>query len=71
MCVEKVNKIMEKTNLCIPVSIFKESRLTPFELIVWYLKDTKKLSYAEIGRLLNRDERNIWTVYQRAKKKVE
>jgi DNA-directed RNA polymerase specialized sigma24 family protein len=60
---------MDKT--CIPVSIFKESRLTPFELIVRYLKDTKKLSYAEIGRLLNRDDRNIWTVYQRAKKKVE
>jgi DNA-directed RNA polymerase specialized sigma24 family protein len=36
-----------------------------------YTLDTKKLSYAEIGRLLNRDERNIWTVYQRAKKKVE
>lgn len=69
MCVEKVNRIMDKT--CIPVSIFKESRLTPFELIVRYLKDTKKLSYAEIGRLLNRDDRNIWTVYQRAKKKVE
>lgn len=62
---------MEKNNLSIPVSIFKELRLTPFELIVWYLKDTKKLSYADIGRLLNRDERNIWTVYQRAKKKVE
>jgi predicted DNA-binding protein (UPF0251 family) len=71
MCVEKVNKIMDKTNHCIPISIFKETRLTPFELIVWHLKDTKQLSYAEIGRLLNRDERNIWTVYQRAKKKVE
>jgi hypothetical protein len=71
MCVEKVNKIMDKTSLCIPISVFKETRLTPFELIVWYLKETKKLSYAEIGRLLNRDERNIWTVYQIAKKKVE
>jgi DNA-directed RNA polymerase specialized sigma24 family protein len=62
---------MERQTLCIPVSIFKDERLTPFELIVKYLKEMKNLTYAEIGRQLNRDERNIWTVYQRAKKKVE
>ena len=62
---------MEIQSLCIPVSIFKDARLTPFELIVKYLKEIKNLTYAEIDRQLNRDERNIWTVYQRAKKKVE
>jgi len=58
---------MEIQPVCIPVSIFKDTRLTPFELIVKYLKEIKNLTYAEIGRQLNRDERNIWTVYQRAK----
>jgi hypothetical protein len=46
---------MEKQPLYIPISIFKETRLTPFELIVKYLKETKNLTYAEIGRQLNRN----------------
>jgi len=61
---------MEQKSLYIPISIFKDARLTPFESIVKYLKETENLTYAEIGRQLARDERNIWTVYQRAKKKV-
>ncbi len=61
---------MEQKPLYIPISIFKDTRLTPFESIVKYLKETENLTYAEIGRQLARDERNIWTVYQRAKKKV-
>ncbi len=55
----------------IPVSIFKESELSPFETIVKYLKEHQNMSYHEIGEILHRDERNIWTVYNRAKKKLE
>ena len=61
-------KILENEQL-IPVSIFKKPRLSPFEAIVKYLKEEEKLTYRQIGKLLNRDERNIWTVYNRAKKK--
>jgi DNA-directed RNA polymerase specialized sigma24 family protein len=53
----------------IPVSIFSKEKLSPFETIVMYLKEKQGLNYHEIGALLNRDERNIWTVYNRAKKK--
>ena len=53
----------------IPVSIFRKEKLSPFEAIVKYLKEEKKLNYHQIGALLNRDERNIWTVYSRARKK--
>ncbi len=53
----------------IPLTIFKESELSPFETIVKYLKEKENLTYREIGKLLNRDERNIWTVYSRARKK--
>jgi hypothetical protein len=53
----------------IPVSIFKKEKLTPFEAMVKYLKEEKNLNYRQIGKLLNRDERNIWTVYNRSKKK--
>ena len=53
----------------IPVSILKDRNLSVLENIVSYLKDTFGLNYHSIAVLLNRDDRTIWTVYQRAKKK--
>ncbi|MBW2979782.1 hypothetical protein KY360_00010 [Candidatus Woesearchaeota archaeon] len=56
-----------KPRLSVPISVLKDRSLSGFEAIVEWLKDHKKLSFHEIGILLNRDERNIWTVYHRAK----
>ena len=53
----------------IPVSILKDRNLSVLENIVSYLKDTFGLAYHKVAVLLNRDDRTIWTVYQRAKKK--
>lgn len=53
----------------IPVSILQNRNLSVLENIVSYLKDTFGLAYHKIAVLLNRDDRTIWTVYQRAKKK--
>ncbi|MEK6984154.1 MAG: hypothetical protein AABX33_06280 [Nanoarchaeota archaeon] len=53
----------------IPVSILKDRNLSVLENVVAYLKDTFGLQYHKIALLLNRDDRTIWTVYQRAKKK--
>ena len=53
----------------IPVSILQDRNLSVLENIVSYLKDTFGLAYHKIAILLNRDDRTIWTVYQRAKKK--
>ena len=58
-----------KPRLSVPISVLKDRELSGFEAIVEWLKDEKKLSFHEIGTLLNRDERNIWTVYHRAKVK--
>ena len=52
----------------IPLEILRDRTVSVLESIVEYLKN-KGLSFHEIGLLLNRDERNIWTVYNRAKKK--
>jgi hypothetical protein len=52
----------------IPLDILRDRNLSVLESIVEYLKN-KGLSFHEIAILLNRDERNIWTVYNRAKKK--
>ena len=53
----------------IPVSILKDRNLSVLENIASYLKDSFGINYHNIALLLNRDDRTIWTVYQRAKKK--
>ena len=58
-----------KSSISIPSSIFKDRSLSVLEAITEYLKDKKSLTYHEIAVLLNRDDRTIWTCYQRAKKK--
>ncbi|MFH1972371.1 MAG: hypothetical protein ABIJ18_02730 [archaeon] len=52
----------------IPFEVFR-SNYSPLESVVVYLK--KKMSLHEIGQLLERDDRTIWTVYNRAMKKDE
>ena len=53
----------------IPVSILQDRNLSVLENVASYLKDTFGLTYHKIAVLLNRNDRTIWTVYQRAKKK--
>jgi len=55
--------LKEKEKL-IPLSIFQNSKLTILEAIILHLKE-KGIKYSEIGKLLNRDQRNIRTVYIR------
>lgn len=67
---DTLDVISSLSHISIPTHIFRSSdSLAVLESIVLYLKDERGLSYHEIGVLLNRDERNIWTVYSRAKKK--
>jgi DNA-directed RNA polymerase specialized sigma24 family protein len=53
----------------IPSSVFKNRSCAPLEAVVVYLRDTQGLNYAQIARLLNRDDRTIWTTYVRAANK--
>jgi hypothetical protein len=57
-------------SLNIPLDIFSKKH-TCFESICLYLKDSCNLPYHDIGNLLGRDERTIWTIYRRAKQKVK
>ncbi len=54
-----------ETGLSLPISIFEDENLTILEAVVLYLKEKGK-KYSEIGKLLNRDQRNIWTIYSKA-----
>jgi len=67
--VKRDRRLSTTSTFQIPTSIFKDRKVSILEALVEYLKDKKELSYHEISILINRDERNIWTVYHRAKKK--
>jgi hypothetical protein len=63
-------KLTEATEaIQIPISILTNRKLGLLENICVYLKNTKNLTYKEIGNLLARDNRVIWTCYNRAIKK--
>ncbi len=54
----------------VPVGYLAGGKLSMLECFVFYLREKFSMSYAEIGRKLKRDQRTIWTVYNRALKKV-
>ncbi|MCH7568294.1 MAG: hypothetical protein IIA87_02630, partial [Nanoarchaeota archaeon] len=60
---------VKETSTFFPIEIFKDRNLTVLESIVVYLKE-KGLRYSEIAKLLDRDQRNIQTIYSRAIKKL-
>ena len=53
----------------IPASALTNRKLGVLESVVKFLKENYELNYSEIGRLLGRDPRTIWTAYSRGKKK--
>ncbi len=61
---QRTEKILE-----VPLRILQDRTVAVLEAIVEYLKEEKELRYSEIAKLLNRDQRTIWTVYSRVKKK--
>ncbi|MBU1623037.1 MAG: hypothetical protein KKH52_02535 [Nanoarchaeota archaeon] len=68
MSKKKVKKVhLELSHL--PLSIFKDRSISVLEAIVEYLHEAKNLSFKQIALLLNRNERTIWTVYDRVRKK--
>jgi hypothetical protein len=62
--------LSDKSALLIPVSMFKDEKLSVLEVLVSFLRKNG-LSYVAISRLLAKDQRTIWTVDSRAKKKMQ
>lgn len=63
-------KLNVKSKLFIPIDIFKPRKLSVLEAIVYYLKEHYNLRLHEIALYLQRNDRTIWTVYQKAKHKA-
>jgi hypothetical protein len=53
----------------VPVEIFALG-LSPAEAVVRHLKEQHRLTFSEIAKLLNRDQRGIWGSYQRSQRKA-
>ena len=62
-------KDLEETHK-IKTTVFQNPTFTIFESLVKFLKEEKSFSFHEISLILNRDERNIWTIYKNTIKKV-
>ncbi|HVY01633.1 MAG TPA: hypothetical protein VHA12_02625, partial [Candidatus Nanoarchaeia archaeon] len=67
---QKNIKIYEKSSEKIPLQALSYSQLTIFESLIKYLKETKEMKYSQISTILCRDQRNIWTIYNRAHQKT-
>jgi len=59
-----------KYTLNVPVKIFNDRRLGVLESLVLYLQQIYKFRNCEIAKLLNRDDRTIYTVLKRANEKI-
>ncbi|GIU69992.1 MAG: hypothetical protein KatS3mg002_1228 [Candidatus Woesearchaeota archaeon] len=57
---------VKNSEIFIPIIIFKGKSCG--NALINYLK-SKGLTYSEIARILNRDPRTIWTIFQRSKRK--
>ena len=68
---EKTRKKFEikEAKYYIPISALTNRRLGVLESVVKFLKENYELNYSEIGRLLGRDPRTIWTAYRRGREK--
>lgn len=64
-------KLDSSSNIKIPVSLFSKRKFSIFESLTYYLKDSLGMSFHDIAAALGRDDRTIWTVYNRFKVKNE
>jgi len=61
--------IVKDSKFLIPLSVFSNRKLSILENLVFYLKNEFNLSYHKIAVVIHRDDRTVWTVYQKAKRK--
>jgi len=53
----------------VPVQIFRDSKCSLLEELVFFLKECYELTFSEVSALVARDERTVWTAYARARRK--
>ncbi len=62
-------EIKEEREEIIPIQVFSDRRFSILESLIYYLRE-KGLKNREVARTLNKDPRNVWSLYSRAVKKM-
>lgn len=62
-------RYISKDEIKIPLSIFSNRDFSFMESVVFYMKKELDMNFHDIAVSLNRDDRTIWTIYNRAEKK--
>lgn len=65
----EIQDLLKKKELYLPISVFDNKELSSLETITKYLKENLNLAYHEIALILNRDDRTIWSTYNKSLKK--
>ena len=65
---EAERKESDEIKIEVPISIFRD-RLSPAEALCKYMKENLEMRYSEISKMINRNERSVWTNYNNAIKK--
>lgn len=68
MSSDQLSQLYNAEETSVPVEIFAK-KLSPSEAVCKFLKENRKKSFHEIGQILNRDDRSVWTSYHRAVRK--
>lgn len=63
-----IRALQQSRPISVPIEIFAQD-LSPAEAVVKHLKEHHGLTFSQIARLLNRDQRGIWGSYARAQRK--
>ena len=66
---KKEEKIVIKEKGLVPIDVFSDRKLSVLESLVYYLREGG-FKNEEIARILDKDPRNVWTLYSRAVKKL-
>ena len=61
--------MIDDVKYTIPANMLQDKKLSVAEHIVKQLKETYQLNYHEVAMLVKRDDRTVWTLYNRAMKK--
>lgn len=62
--------ITESSIYDFPLSIISDKQFSVLESIVKFLREEHNLQYSKIASVISRDQRTIWTVYERARGKL-
>ncbi len=61
--------VIKSQDLLIPLDNFNNEKYSDIESVIIFLKEKYHLTYTQIAKVLSRDLRNIWAIYNKAKKK--